>query len=263
MAFLPGTALITPLLPLVNAGITDMLTASFLQRRLPMPTLKRLLPLVLLVLLSGCSSEPVLSPITSRLPERVELSDVPFFPQNAFQSAPAAMASMLLHRGVNTDPGLLKDRVYIAGRDDMRPAMVATAEAHDMLVYPLQPTMDALLVEVAAGNPVLVLQNIGLDMWPEWHYAVVVGFDLHKQTLTLRSGGSRRLQSDFAAFEKTWKSSGRWAVLTLPASLVPASAQRPVWLKAAAELKEAGRDDASQRAYRTAAERWPTQTTAQ
>jgi hypothetical protein len=248
---------------LVIVPITDMLSATFFQRRPPMPTLTRLLPLALLVLLTACSSEPVLSPITSRLPERVELSDVPFFPQNAFQSAPAAMASMLLQRGVNTDPGLLKDRVYIAGRDDMRPALVATAEAHDMLVYPLQPTMDALLGEVAAGNPVLVLQNVGMDMWPDWHYAVVVGYDLHKQTLTLRSGGSRRLQSDFAAFEKSWKSSERWAVLTLPANLLPASAQRPVWLKAAAELKEAGRADAAQRAYRAAAERWPEQTTSQ
>jgi hypothetical protein len=33
------------------------------------------------------------------------------------------------------------------------------------------------LREVAAGNPVLVLQNLSFAWAPVWHYAVVMGYD--------------------------------------------------------------------------------------
>jgi hypothetical protein len=39
----------------------------------------RLLPFVVLFLLGACASGPQLLPETKRLPERVELADVPFF----------------------------------------------------------------------------------------------------------------------------------------------------------------------------------------
>jgi hypothetical protein len=30
--------------------------------------------------------------------------------------------------------------------------------------------------QLEAGRPVLVLQNLALKLWPQWHYAVVVGY---------------------------------------------------------------------------------------
>ena len=75
-------------------------------------SLIRLCCIASIVLLTACARSPVLSPVGERLPERVELTDVPFFPQDAYQCGPAALATMLNQRGVLTTPGALKDKVY-------------------------------------------------------------------------------------------------------------------------------------------------------
>ncbi|HHK0959736.1 TPA: hypothetical protein ACQQQD_006485, partial [Pseudomonas aeruginosa] len=47
--------------------------------------------LLLAALLGGCAQPPE----SAALPARVELRDVPFFPQEAYQCGPAALATML------------------------------------------------------------------------------------------------------------------------------------------------------------------------
>ncbi|MGP0173290.1 PA2778 family cysteine peptidase [Pseudomonas sp. NCHU5208] len=221
-------------------------------------SLIRLCCILSLALLAACARSPVLSPEGERLPERVELSDVPFFPQEAYQCGPAALATMLTQRGVMTSPGLLKDKVYIPGREgSLQVEMVAAARSHEMLVYPLAPKLDAILAEVAAGNPVLVLQNLAFDWYPQWHFAVVMGYDRRERTLMLRSGTTRRLETSFTTFDRTWARGGRWAMVTLSPDRLPAQADMHTWMKAASDLEQTGQAAAARRAYRTASEAWP------
>lgn len=173
--------------------------------------------LALAVLLTGCASGLLLPPQSERLPERIELVDVPFYPQEDYQCGPAALATVLVHRGVTTSPEALVPKVYLPERrGGLKLELVAAARQSGMLVYPLQPSLDALLAQVAAGNPVLVMQNLGLDWYPQWHFAVVVGYDRAKDELVLRSATTRRWVTDLRSFDRTWARAERWAVVTLP-----------------------------------------------
>ena len=208
------------------------------------------------ILLGACARNPVVV-TTPDLPAQVELTDVPFFPQEDYQCGPAALATVLTHRGIDTNPDQLVGRVYLPERKgSLQVEMVAAARAHDLLVYPLEPRLDALLAEVAAGNPVLVLQNLAFDSWPQWHFAVVVGYDLPSQTIILRSGTTRRWTGSFHQFERSWIKGDRWAVVTVEPHRLPVSARETQWLQAASDLEQTGRKAAALKAYQAATQRW-------
>lgn len=118
-------------------------------------------------------------------------------------------------------------------------------------------TLDGLLAELAAGHPVLVFQNLALDWWPQWHFAVAIGYDLDRQVLILHSGTTERLMTPLDAFERTWARSGHWALLTLPPDRLPASTGPGPVLIAAAGLEQAQQHEAAAMAYAAAVDRWP------
>ncbi|MCW3478572.1 hypothetical protein OL229_03185 [Neisseriaceae bacterium JH1-16] len=74
----------------------------------------------LLLLLVGCASTPQTAALLTRrpsdLPARVELTEVPFFPQDAYQCGPAALATVLVHAGVVTTPTELTPQLYLPER---------------------------------------------------------------------------------------------------------------------------------------------------
>ncbi|HLA30734.1 MAG TPA: PA2778 family cysteine peptidase [Pseudomonas sp.] len=215
----------------------------------------RVLSLASVLLLAACARVP-LAPETLRLPERVELSDVPFFQQSDAQGGASALAALLNHHGVISSPGLLEQRIQQAGAVSAQAGLEFAARSHDLLVYPVEANLDALLQQVAAGHPVLVLQHKTLA-WPGAQFAVLVGYDKREQTLVLRSGNTRRWYTRFARFDSAWEEAGRWAVVLAPADQLPAQPQLNTWLQAAEALRQQGRDDAAQRALRTARKQWP------
>jgi tetratricopeptide (TPR) repeat protein len=213
---------------------------------------------MLCLMLGACAQAPKLGPQVAGLPSQVELDNVPFFPQDAYQCGPAALATMLVQRDIEITPEQLVPRVYLPGRKgSLQLELVAAARAEGQLVYPLQPRIEDLLAEVAAGNPVLVLQNLGGSWWPVWHFAVVVGYDLNEGTLVLRSGEKRRQIHKLRYFQSTWTKAQRWAVVTVPADRLPATARTTDWLRAASDLEQVGQTEAAVTAYRSAIGKWP------
>jgi tetratricopeptide (TPR) repeat protein len=140
--------------------------------------------------------------------------------------------------------------------------MVAAAREHGLLVYPLAPDLAALFSELDAGNPVLVMQNLAFDWYPQWHYAVVVGYDLTTQEMILHSGVNKAGREPFSLFMRLWDRAERWAIIALPPEQLPATAEPLVYLRAASDLEQSGQLDSAGRAYATALQAWPDQSAA-
>ena len=164
---------------------------------------------------------------------------------------------MLGWAGISTDPATLAPTVYTPGRrGTLQSDIIQATRRAGRLAIPIQSFED-LLAELNDGRPVLVLQNLGLDLWPVWHYAVAIGYDLDRQTLFLHSGREQRLATSFTDFKKTWRSAHQWALtITRPRDL-PLTANEPESLKAANGLELTGRSHAAATAYSAVLERWP------
>ncbi len=209
--------------------------------------------------LAACATPAAVERAQQRpaLPDRAEVAGVPFEPQDAFQCGPAALAMALTWSGPTVTQAELAPAVYTPGRKGTLPTdLLAAARSHGRLAVPVTDLGD-LLTELAAGHPVLVLQNLGLDWWQVWHYAVAVGYDRVTGDLVLRSGPQPRQRLSLATFEYTWARAGHWGLVILPPDLLPASAEEAAVVRAAAALERTHRLAAARVAYDAILERWP------
>lgn len=117
--------------------------------------------------------------------------------------------------------------------------------------------MQDVLIEVAAGNPVLVLQNLGLSWYPVWHYSVVIGYDVRNEEMILRSGTDRRQIMPFFTFEHTWARSAHWAMVVLPPGQIPQTASAEEYIRSVIALEHSSPASDVSSAYSAAMLRWP------
>ncbi len=212
-----------------------------------------------LILLGGCTAPQTMALLEApgALPVRAEIQEVPFFPQKRYYCGPAALAMALAWTGLPVTTDDLVPQVYTPGKEGTLAAdMVSAARRNGRLAVRLVDLND-ILGEIAAGHPVLVFQNLALDIFPQWHFALAFGYDLERRTIILRSGRDRRRVTALDTFEHTWARTGYWAVVVLPAATLPATAAEGPVLRAAAGLERAGQQRAAATVYRRIAERWP------
>ncbi|HKY91207.1 MAG TPA: PA2778 family cysteine peptidase [Nevskiaceae bacterium] len=216
--------------------------------------LRRIAPAAAL-LLSACALAPSHPPLRA---SAVELADTPFFPQDIHQCGPAALATVLVADGVAATPEALTDEVYVPGRKgSFQAELVAAVRRHERVPVSVGAGLPALIAALDAGEPVLVLQNLGLGFWPRWHYAVVVGYEPQSDRFLLRSGTTRRETMRAQAFERTWRLGSYWAIAVAPPDAPPAFATAASWIGAAAPFESLSRPAIAETAYRAAVTRWP------
>ena len=217
--------------------------------------------LFLSFLLGGCATSPqtrLLLDDPPDIPQRVELDEVPFYPQVQYHCGPAALAAVMNYHGVAAEPGQIADLVYVPELEgSLQVEVVAATRQFDLLPVQLDGRLESLLREVAAGNPVFVLQNLGLDIYPVWHYEILIGYNFDTREMILRSGTNRRVGRSFKLFEKTWQRAGYWALAVVPTDSVPVTASADAYLDAVIGMEQVGRIETAHGAYGTAQRRWP------
>ncbi len=230
------------------------MTRSAPERLLGLPAL-----LTTLLALAGCAGlGPMQRDALQAFPEAVQIEPVPFYPQTDMHCGPAALATVLDQSGIAVDYDHLVDRVYLPDRGGtLQVELLAAARSHDRIPWVLDPDLSALLAEVAAGRPVLVLENQGVRRVPYWHYAVVIGFDPDQARIIQHSGTEAELSRPMRRWLRDWTLAGRWAVISLPPDQLPLDPNRERWLQTLADFEVVAEPDAALTAWQRAAERWP------
>ncbi|MDX1540281.1 MAG: PA2778 family cysteine peptidase [Geminicoccaceae bacterium] len=235
---------------------------SGLWSRLPWRGLAAIPLLVLVLMLGGCAGvglrdvDPAAIGPAATEPVAVRL-DVPFVAGDDGHCGPAALASVLRWSGASAEPGELAPHLLTPARGGtLEHDLVGVARASGRLAVPVEG-VEPVLREVAAGHPVIVLQNLGLSWYPQWHYAVITGFDLEGRTIVLHSGPDAHRRMALNTFRQTFERAGERGLVVLPPDRLPASAGREAVLRAAAGLERAERPAAALQAYDALLQRWP------
>lgn len=212
-------------------------------------------------LLAGCAAPQttaLLSMPHADVPRQVELTATPFIAQERYQCGPAALAMLLRAAGFPIDAETLVPQVYLPQREgSLQVEMIAAGRRNGAFTMTIAPRIDALLTELAAGNPVLVLQNLSLPIAPKWHYAVAIGYDIARRDIILRSGTTERLVMPLSTFEHTWARSGYWGIVTLAPGRLPATASEATVVDALVAFEKNNAPGAARKTYAVAAQRWP------
>lgn len=221
---------------------------------------RRMLAAAALLCAAGCAAIPQQEygiNLPQPLPAQVELTEVPFYPQEKDRCGPAALATALGSAGLSIQPQQLESEVYLpTRRGSLQLEMLGASRRAGVVPYVLDGSPDALMQEVAAGHPVVVLQNLRFDLLPQWHYSVVVGYDLRQGTVVLRSGVTKRRVMRIEDFDRSWAKAQRWGFVALSPDTLPATARENDYVAAVAASERVSPTSAS-RAYRTALSAWP------
>lgn len=187
--------------------------------------------------------------------DRITLS-VPFFPQEEYQCGPAAMAMLLNDNDILVTPEELKPVIYTPSKNgSLQSAMIAGARRYNMIPYVFYGP-DDLMSGLKEGRPAIVLLNLGLNIHPIWHYAVVLGVDFREKIVIMHSGTEKYKTMKLATFDHTWARSNYWGLYVLSPGDIPSMAEPLRYVETVSPFENSGKIDIALASYKEAYKKW-------
>jgi tetratricopeptide (TPR) repeat protein len=217
--------------------------------------------LVSLLLLISCQSPPQTKALLLDPPAITNqhfIGQVPFFPQQQYFCGPTTLSEVANFYGVQQSPQAIAPTTFVPGLEgSLQIEMVAATRQLGMLAYAQRGNMSQLLSLVAEDIPVIVLQNNSIAWLPQWHYAVVIGYDLAAQQVIMHTGVTKEHRLNFATFEQTWQRGDYWMLAMIPATLSSEQFEPFIYAKACQDLLDTGQVDTAVVALQSAIKQWP------
>ena len=191
------------------------------------------------------------------IPNSMAIDNVPFIQQSAGFCGPAALTMVLLAQGKTVSVEDIAPQVFTPlSKGTFQTDLISASRRQGMLALPVEG-LENLLSEIAAGHPVIVFENLALSWLPQWHYAVVFGYDLSNQTVLMHSGPEAFKKWDLRKFERSWKLGNYWGLVIVPPGSLSATSSELSHVKAAAALEELGKLNEADVSYRRILQTWP------
>ncbi|MDX1678007.1 PA2778 family cysteine peptidase [Arsukibacterium sp.] len=216
---------------------------------------------VMLSTLTACQSPPQTRQLLTAPPAITRthtIAQVPFYPQQAFFCGPTTLAEVAGFYGVNSSPADIAPATFTPGLEGtLQIEMAAATRQLGLVAYQQRATLSQLLSLVAEDIPVIVLQNNSIAWLPQWHYAVVIGYDIAAKEVVLHTGVTEAHRLNFATFERTWRRANYWMLAMLPPGKSSPQLDPFIFTKACQDLINTGQTDAGIAALKTATVQWP------
>ena len=216
---------------------------------------------LLLLTLVGCvtpakQTEALLKE-RQNLPSVALVEHVPFVNQTAGYCGPATLTMALQWAGKPAEQKDIAKQVYTPGaQGSLQTDLISASRRQGMMAIPIQG-LSPLLTEISAGHPVIVFENLALPWFPQWHYAIVFGYDLNQQTVTMHSGPEQNKHWDMSKFERSWMLGDYWGLVVLPPGQLSATGSELSHVTAAAALEQIGKTEEARISYLSILKKWP------
>lgn len=191
------------------------------------------------------------------LPSHHKIQNVDFVDQSAGHCGPATLTMAMRWAGHEISVVEVAEQVFTPGaQGSFQSDLISASRRQGLMAVPIR-NLDSLLQEVASGHPVIVFENLGLSWAPQWHYALVLGFNLQKPEVIMHSGHTAYYHWDMRKFERSWMLGDYWGLVILPAGELAASADELTQVGAAVGLELAQKNKESEKSYQKILEKWP------
>lgn len=215
---------------------------------------------VAVTLFGGCASSQKLDSLIDpedALIQRSVRNDIPFIPQEARMCGPTVLQMLAIDLQQETDFQTLRKMSFNEREQGTFKSDFLSASRRIGLAPYRVDSLNELIQLSAEGHPVVVFQNLGLPSSPQWHYALVVGYDLDRNEVLLHSGTTAYQRMSFPRFLKAWDWGGSWAYqLARPADF-PDRASFEEALDNAIVFDELAMLDQALEIYESMKFRWP------
>lgn len=191
------------------------------------------------------------------LPPTHMIEGVPFVAQGTGHCGPATLKMALQWSGKNISVDSLISQVYTPEmKGSLQADMISASRRQGMIAIPIEG-FEALLQEINGDHPVIVFENLSVSWLPQWHYAIVFGYNLPSEKVIMHSGPEAFKSWDLRKFERSWSLGDYWGLVVLQPDHLSASANELAHVSAASSLEQIGQIEAASKAYQQILQRWP------
>lgn len=216
------------------------------------------------LLLTACQGTPQADKLSeqklSTIPPSKTIENVPFFPQQDFYCGPTTLAETFNFYGSSITADEVAPGLFIPDKEgSLQLEMIGATRRYGFLPYSEKGSLSQVMQLINDNIPVIVFQNLSIQILPQWHYALVIGYNKENRTFTLHTGLTPNHTMSFELFERTWARANYWFLAPVPPNVSSESMDSFVYTSAAYDLLKIGKTSLALSFLETASSQWPSE----